>query len=83
MVDNSDHYDGPTTAELFVDDLATRRALIRHLGSALPTFEIGPINARYCVGAQASNNEDGMIARIVFLDGSAAKRNRRNRWIVN
>lgn len=85
MVDEPEtpHYGGPTAAERFVDDLAAYVALGRH-GLPRPVeLELSAIMGRY-PAMSAAKDDDGMLDRVTFLDGSAAKRRLRNgRWVVN
>lgn len=75
-------YEGPTSAEQFVDALGARRALTA-IGHPVPHgLDVGAINFRLCIGSTPTH-EDGVLKRVVFMDGSAAKRNRRGRWVVN
>lgn len=80
------HHEGPTTAELFVDAMAARRALDAIKHPRPRELEVGAINMRYCVGSKPEHDPDApvpFVRRIIFMDGSAAKRNRRGRWVVN
>lgn len=80
------HYEGPTTAEQFVDAMGARRAL-EVIGHPIPHgLDVGAINFRLCIGSKPEYDEDApvpFVRRIIFMDGSAAKRNRRQRWVVN
>lgn len=78
------HHEGPTTAELFCDAMAARRwhQANNPRGTVPADLEIGRINMAHCIGSKPTH-EDGAVKRIVFMDGSAAKRNRRGRWVTN
>lgn len=78
------HYGGPTTAERFVDDATAYRALAAHGIPRPPQLEIDEIVKRYVQFAiSKESNDEGFLTRIMFLDSSAAKLNRRGRWVVN
>lgn len=84
MVDVSQYpnYNGPTNAELFVDDVAALRALRRHGLPVPPEFEMSAIGHRY-LPSSVERDESKQLNRVVFLDATAAKLNKRGRWVVN
>lgn len=75
-------YKGPTSAERFCDDIAANRALRTHELPVPEVLEIHAIQRRYPV-AEVRRDDERKIERVLFMDSSAAKLNRRGRWVVN
>lgn len=77
-------YDGPTTAERYVDDMAAIRSILALRLDVPRDLGMGEIVSRYFVGHRVDDRDDeGKATRIIFMDGSCAKKNRRDRWVVN